>query len=372
LVIKSDPDSAQIYIDGELESATNTTISLSPGIYDVAVKKEGYLNWQKRLTIDKEIVTETTAHIFKVAPSLSSVTFNGVENPIPSNDMTKIAYIVPTKKNDDIHNKEQAGLWVMETADLPLGFARDPKRITDSDLSNSNYEWSIDDREILLTTSKGTYLVDSGKFTPQNERVNIAGQLDELQAKWKKEKKQKLDSQIRRLPDEIKDMLSRKTYSIAFSPDEDMILYTASGSAHLNDNLIKPVPGASTQKQDRDIKTNHTYIYDIKEDRNFLIDEDASDLIVQNDKPNHDMISALEVPNPLRRIAWFPTSRHILMAQKDKVFIMDYDGTNRQPVYEGSFVLPDAFPTLNSGRIVILTNLGAESSLPNLYSLNIK
>jgi len=369
LVIKSVPDGAQIYIDGELETATNTTIPLAPGTYDVTLKKEGFFEWEKRLNIDKEIVTETTAHLFKIAPSLSAITFNGVYNPIPSYDMTKIVYVVPTKKNDDVHNEEQAGLWVMEIVDLPLGFSRDPKRITDGNLKNAVYEWSIDNREILLTTQSGAYLLDSSRFTPQNQLVNEISNHDELIIKWNKEKQQKLNSQIRSLPDELIDVLSRKTHSLSFSPDKDMVLYTASSSAKLSANLIKPVPGASTQKQDRDIKVSHTYIYDIKEDRNFLIDLDSSNLIVQSDKPNHDLV---DIINPTRRISWLPTSRHLILAEKDKVTIMDYDRTNREEVYKGSFVNPHAFPTLSSGRILILTNLGAENTTPNLYSLSVK
>ena len=89
LVIKSYPDSSQVYINGELKTATNATVPLPPGTYDVSVQKEGYHNWSKRLDIDKEVVTEATAHLFKIAPSLSAITFSGVENPVPSSDFSK-------------------------------------------------------------------------------------------------------------------------------------------------------------------------------------------------------------------------------------------------------------------------------------------
>jgi len=55
LVIKSEPDGASVYINGDLKTATNATIPLSPGTYDVSVKKDGYLSWYKRLEIDKEV-----------------------------------------------------------------------------------------------------------------------------------------------------------------------------------------------------------------------------------------------------------------------------------------------------------------------------
>src|SRR4030067_252370 len=173
LVIKSDPDGAQIYLNGEIKTETNSTISLAPGNYDVMIKKEGFLEWKKRLTIEKEIVTETTAHIFKGAPSLSAITFSGAFNPILSDDMSKIAFAVPVKKNDNQHNKDNAGLWIMETVNLPIGFSRDPRRITDGDLTNATWQWSPDGREVLLETAFGKYLLDSGNFTSQKQRVNI-------------------------------------------------------------------------------------------------------------------------------------------------------------------------------------------------------
>src|SRR3989338_1748743 len=53
LVIKSDHDGAPVFINGDLRAATNTNIPLSSGIYDVEVRKEGFLPWGKRLTIEK-------------------------------------------------------------------------------------------------------------------------------------------------------------------------------------------------------------------------------------------------------------------------------------------------------------------------------
>src|SRR3989344_4966359 len=57
LVAKSDPDGASIFIDGDLRGATNTNLKLKPGSYNVEVKKNGYISWQKNLNIKKEEVT---------------------------------------------------------------------------------------------------------------------------------------------------------------------------------------------------------------------------------------------------------------------------------------------------------------------------
>jgi len=351
LVVKSDPSGAQVFVNGELSTATDTTLSLAPGTYDVSIRKEGFHSWNKRLLIEKEVVTEAIASLFRVAPSLSSVTFSGAVSPVLSPDGTRIAYVTAPSREDS----QKGGLWVIETVNLPIGFARDPRRVTDGDLISSTslgtvWQFSPDGREILVSLGASVFLLDSSTFTPQAKRVNVAARKEIILAEWEEERGTRLSSQIKILPDELIDVLQRKVSSIVFSPDETKILYTASGSATIRENLIKSLPGSSSQKQERDIKEGHTYIYDIKEDRNFLIDEG---------------------PEAARRFSWFPTSKHLVLSEAGKITIIDYDGTNRQLVYSGSYVSPHAYPFGSTSRLLILTSLGAETT-PNLYSLTLK
>lgn len=361
LVLKSDPDGAQIFVNGELKTATNATVPIPPGTYDVAVRKDGFLEWKKRLSIEKEIVTEATAHLFRSVPSLSPLTFTGTSKIVPSKDLTKIVYIVPQQKSLT-PQIDQGGLWIIETLNLPLGFSRDPRRVTDGDLTDAVLTWSSDGRQILVSLKNSVFLLEVGSFTSQAQRTNVASQKEEILASWEEERAIKIASGIRKLPEELRNIMERKTKSLVFSPDEEMILYTASTSTQIPDKLIKQLPGASTQTQSRAIKENHTYVYDIKEDRNFLIDDDDADLVIEG---------GFET-SASRRMSWFPTSRHLILAAEGKVEIMDYDGTNRQNVYSGSYVAPFALPSLSTNRLLILTNLGANSSEPNLYSLSLK
>ena len=207
LVANSDPNGAQVFINGELKTATNNTISLSPRTYDVLIKKEGFLPWQKRLVIEKEIVTQIDVVLFPAAPSLSALTFSGVFNPQISPDLSKIAYAVVVNSNAGLPADrlglpaDKAGLWLTELVDLPIGFRKEPRQITDGDLSGANWEWSPDSREILLTTGAGlsadrlglpaealaqagVFLLKTGDFTPQNQRVNITNQVDKILSEW--------------------------------------------------------------------------------------------------------------------------------------------------------------------------------------------
>ena len=338
LVIKSDPDGASVYINGNLKTATNATVPLPSGTYDVEVRHEGFLPWRKRLTIQQEIVTNVTASLFRLAPSFTPLTFDGAVAPVASSDFTKVAYA----------NSE--GLWVMETVNLPIGFAKEPRRVTDGDLTAATWSFSPDATQIILNFQGGIYLMEANSFTAQGQRVNVASRAEAILSQWADEEKQVLSAQTRSLPPVLSDILTRKSRKVTFSPDENMILYTASSSTELPVDLIRPVPGASTQPQERTIKEHQTYLYDIKEDRNFLIEESLEG----------------------KTLAWFPTSRHLVLAEAGRVVVMDYDGTNRQVVYSGSYAAPYVFPFASTSRLLILTNLGAEGALPNLYSLTLK
>jgi len=357
LVLKSYPSGAQIYVNGELKTATDATISLKPGTYDVSIRKEGFFEWKKRLTIEKEVVTEATAHLFRINPNLTAITFSSVEKIVPSHDYSKIAYIVSASNG----TVETSGLWVLENINLPLGFAREPKRITDGDLSEAVFSWSPDDSKILLTLPKGSYLLDASAFTPQTSRVNIEARKEKIIEEWAETNKKHKQSQISTLPVEIQDILET-AIQISFSPDKEMVLYTASKNAQIPPDLIKALPGASTQKQNRDIKPYHTYIYDIEEDRNFLVDDHSSDLQIEGGVPSEAK----------RRMMWYLSSRNVILADEKGITIMDYDGTNRQTVFNGSYLAPNAFPTLSLDRLIILTNFGATSKPADLYSLGIK
>lgn len=340
LVVKTDPTGAQVFVNKDLIGASDSNFPLSPGTYDVEIRKSGFITWYKRLTVEKETVTEVRADLFKSTPSFSPVTQDGVTQPVSSDNFSQIAYA------------GEDGLWILENINFPIGFAKDPRQITDGDLTQASWQFSPDGREILLETPGGSFILDSGKLTPQGQRINIAGKKTTTLEAWNKEREVKLTAQIRNLPPEIADILQRKASLVKFSPDETKILYTASQSGTLNSDLIKPIPGASTQTEDRDIKIDHTYVYDIKEDRNFLIDT----------TDNWEK----------RTLFWLPNSRNLVLGDEGRITIMDYDGTNRQVVFSGGYTPPYVFPYLNGEKLLILTNLGAESQTPNLYSISIK
>lgn len=345
LVVNSEPTGAQIIIDDELKNATNNTVTLDPGAHKVVVKKEGFQEWAKDVVIVKEEVTVVNAFLLPTAPSLTAFTFSGAINPSVSDDISKIIYVVPAQSAAD----KKAGLWIVDTSNLPLGFSRDPRQITDGDLADAIIEWSPDAREILVTLKTSYYKLSTGSFTEfRNVAPLTVAAKDTLKLEWSQKRIEKTSAQLASLPDALKETLTKHTKHISFSLDEERILYTASGSATLPESIGKAYPGASTQTQTRTLKDGETYVYDIKEDRNFL------------------------VGNPGETLYWVPNSLNLIIPEKEKISVIDYDNTNRKTVYTGNYIFPHAYPSTTTGRLLILTNFGAETATPNLYWLSLK
>lgn len=344
LVANSEPKAAQVFVNGDIKTATDNAISLSPGTYNISIRKEGYQSWDKEVTIEKEAVTQVDAFLISQAPSLTALTFSGAVNPVFSEDFSKIVYVVPQAED----NIERAGLWIIETVNLPLGFNRDPRRITDGDLTNATYEFSPDSREVLLITSNGIFLLNISQFTPQNERVNIALQVETIREEWAQIEASRLAAKIAPLPEEIEQIFAASVEGVSFSPDENRILYKATSEATIPEGIVRQLPGSSTQEQSRTLVAGKMYVYDIREDRNFKVaDEDEL-------------------------VYWLPNSLNLVSPATGRITVLDYDGTNRKVVFSGNYMYPHAYPSTNANRLLILTNFGASEAVSNLYWLSLQ
>ncbi len=70
LVATSKPDGARVLVNDHLTTATNNTINLAPGNYDVKIQKDGYVTWEKKIIIKKALVSEANALLIAAAPDM--------------------------------------------------------------------------------------------------------------------------------------------------------------------------------------------------------------------------------------------------------------------------------------------------------------
>lgn len=348
LVATSDPDGAELYINGKLKTATNNTINLAPGKYHIKINKDGFTPWEKEVEIKKEEVYKTNAFLFPRVPDLRPLTLTGAISPSISPDYTKIAYSVASASG------EKNGVYVLDMGKAfipaPIRTGGDLKLIYRTPLLGVNFLWSPDDRQILASSSAVTnsvYLIDT-------DRINESLATPPLGTKalldgWAEVEKQTLDRQLAALPGQIGAIIASSGANIKFSPDETKVMFTATSSATLPTTLTSYLPGTNPTPEMRDIKPGGFYVYDSKEDKNYLI------------------------KGHLGSIMWFPSSRHLLEYTDKQISIMEYDGTNGSVVYSGPFSKGFVVAWPNWSKIVILTSLGGGSDVgENLYTINLR
>jgi len=370
LVATSIPDGAQLWLDGKLTSATNTTLNLSPDEYQVEIKKDGFSSWKKKLKIEKELVTKTDAYLFSTFPDFKALTFTGAASPSLSPDGQKVVFAVSGA------SAGKDGLWILDLADRPLGLSREPRQLIQNalkgrDFAKGEYQWSPDSKQILVTLSlskskEENFLLDSDRLNPATDLIDVTDNLVGIKQRWQQEEKIRQDAQLSKLPPKLLETIDSRVADIQFSPDETKILYTATASASIPQGIISPLPASSTQPESRNLEPGKVYVYDLKEDRNFVVMKNGECKI------ENIINSQLSIRNLQGcTLRWFPTSKHIFLVQKDKISIIEYDGTNLVDVYSGTFENSFAFPFPAGNRLLVLTSIGKDTP-PNLYAISLR
>lgn len=357
LVASSDPPGAQIFVNGELKSATNTTLTLAPDWYQVKLVKEGYLPWEKKMKVLGEVVAETQAILFSSTPKLTPLTTTGVVAPVLSPDQTKIVYAVPGDATSSTETVNKTGLWVLNLVSSPFGFSQEPQLLAKStsglDYAQSIFSWSPDSKEILIDLGENHYLVKADR---ENQPIFLSrGERENLLANWQKEREKREKEKLVLFPQEFVKLATESGKILAFSLDATKVLYQATTSAVLPPLQEKKPPATNPTLEKRNFSPQTFYVYDNKEDKNYEIGN-----------------GQLAIGN----LFWFPTSRHLLKVSFDKISILEYDGTNQVTLYSGPFekfvaVLPAA------DKLLILTTLNrlpeqAAGAFPNLYSVDLR
>lgn len=350
LAAVSTPDGAGIYINGHLTSATNNTISLAPGEYDVKISKSGYSSWQKKIKIEKEIVTSAYALLIPTAPKLDNITTVGVSNPVLDPTRTKIAYTVSS--SDD---PRKNGAYILDMGLRPiLTLQSSSSQIADDTIDNfskAQLSWSPDARELAATISAGqavtTYLLKTSfNENPQDVTATLAS----VNLSWQEQQNSQDKSQLLGLKNNLQNLIKENFTILSWSEDETKILYTASRSANLPLIISPPLIGTNSTPETREINKGTVYVYDIREDRNYEIGN--------SQRP--------------KSLSWFADSKHLIYVADGKIQIIDYDGQNKTTIYAGPFIDNYVFSWPDGSKILILTDLGNSNTSPNLYTIGLK
>jgi hypothetical protein len=356
LVATSAPDGAEVLINGHLTTATDNTINLPPGDYDIKIFKEGYFPWEKKITIKKEVVSKADALLFPSAPQLTSITNVGIENPVMDPTDTKLAYTVASQ------SAAKNGIYILDMSLRPIiTLQNSSTQLVDNaiiNFSKSTLAWSPDSAQILATIPETslatTYLLTTNGLNqaPQDVTETIAS----VNTSWQKIKTEKDIAQMNSLPKKLRNVAAANFNILEWSADDTKILYQASESASIPLIITPALIGTDSTPQVRDIKKGTVYVYDLKEDRNYLILNSLPATTDQQQLP----------------LMWYPDSKHLIYVHDGKIDMMEYDAQNQTTVYAGPFVNNYVFPWPDATKLVILTNLGNPSIAPNLYTIGLK
>lgn len=427
LSANSFPTAAEVYIDGKLTTATDNTLNLNPGTYNIEIKKDGYHTWNKKIQITEELVTETNAQLFPTSPSLEPLTYTGATMPVPAPDGTKLAFTVASASA-----VAKNGLYVQELNSSPISLNKTARQIarTESnyDYTTSNYTWSPNGSEILVSFASGAHiLLNASAFNDLADLKDVTVRLPQILSEWELELAREERVQMLKLPEFMGSIATQSATNLYFSPDNKRLLYQATADIELPTGLVPTLPSSSTQTEARSIKIGSWYVYDLKEDKNFQIAEgklpepSPSMLPVsKNSKikakpvietpsiftpskitllPNFTQaIPAELVSSPsafhmlqgesttiesillfnaqyspifVGNIQWFPDSTHLIITTDAGIDLVEYDGTNRLTVYGGPMDKSIIYPWPDGSKII--TRLAfSPDTLPNLYTIKLK
>lgn len=345
LVTTSKPDGARVLIDNNLTTATNNTINLKPGEYDVRIEKDGYLPWGKKIIIKNGLVSEANALLLPVAPKLEAVTTIGVSNVATERLGSQLSYTVASA------SASKNGIYVLDMNSRNLIFLAATGTQIVGDIQDrfsqaQELSFSPDGKELLVKLPSGTYYLlatDSKNLNPRD----VTNTLSQVTRDWEQQRTDFDKKIMESLSRDLRNAAQTHFKNIIPSPEGDKLLYEASVSAKLPLILRKSVPSVNSTPDQRDIAAGSTYVYDIREDKNYLI----------SDKPN--------------RYLWHADGRHIIFARDGKINVVEYDGGNLTAVYNGPFLDNLIFPWPDGSSVGIVTSLSP--SVPhNIYRISLQ
>ncbi|NCN06594.1 MAG: PEGA domain-containing protein [Candidatus Pacebacteria bacterium] len=400
LAANSFPTGAQVKVNGRLVSATDDTLYLEPDTYDVEIIKDGYQPWRKQLEVKSELVTQTDALLFPIAPSLSTLTFTGAQNLLPSPDGQKILYYTASMSAE-----QKNGLYVLELTSSPFPLQKGPRQILQDspalDLSQIQAIWSPDSTEILILSPNREILLQADRKNESANLSDISFRRKQLLAGWEEEMYLRERQFMKEFPPEIVAIATQGAQNVYFSPDKKRLLYTATIAQELPILITPAVPARSTQQETRTLSPGNMYIYDREEDTNFLIaglsDDDttnskwllADDVFAPSARSLEASPSAFQTLQATvaaetaqnfaryhtslyaNNYQWFPDSSHLLYVGNNEIKVIGADNTNPTTVYSGPLASNFIYPWPDGRRLIILTSF-SPSAPANLYAVELE
>ncbi len=336
--VKSLPVGASVYLDNELRTATDDTVSgIKPGVHTLKIVKKGFVDWTKNIDVYEQLVTDITAVLVSQSPRLEPLTNTGAKYPSVSPTLSKLAYFSL--------DSEKPGIWVIPLNGSGIGLFRTNPTIAIQDTPYTKYSigeeitWSPDEKSLLVKLPGNVYyLVNLETNTAQTtlKTAQILKQWEEQLA----EKRSIFISPLVNVPQEIKTLALSS--NAVWAPDEKKFLFTKQNGNNLEYrvyNFETPIP----------------------------IGEKVETLVFTTN-----------MNNPQPKISWYSDSFHLILAEGDIakenkgiISLIRIDGTNKTEIYNNTIYSNSAFSTPSGDKIIILTSFKSGGQT-DLYTIGIR
>lgn len=334
---KSLPEGANVYLNGELKTATDGTISgITPGNYNLRIIKNGFVMWEKEIEIFPELVTDITAVLISQSPRLEPLTNTGARQPTISPSLTKLAFFSK--------DGSAPGVWVIPLTGDALSLFRSNPYVVLEDTPGTLFsqgktiEWSPDEKELLVETEDSQFYtvnLDTGESTFITDSEKIKNEWAEILVQRRIDFIEKLD-----IPEDLREIAISK--DTMWAPDNKKFMYTVENGDVIEYkvyNMEKPIPVGE--------KVESTVLTWGKDD-----------------------------PQPA--ISWYADSFHMVVTEmnpedenRGKVSLIRIDGTNKVEIFNNVLYSNNVYSSSGGDKLVILTSFKSGEQT-DLYTIGIR
>lgn len=363
IAVSASPKAAKVYINGQFKGVTDINLTLPPGTYTIEVKKDGYSSWKRTVNLKGELVLTLDVLLYPLNASLTPLTNLGLLKAIPVERTGKTLIF------SDNGDETKDGVYLFDQGKGPLSLLPPlklvllKKNLPESiDLKKTDVIFSPDLKQGIFTFyDQDNNIIVSYLLALEEENTqffDVTGSKDVLLEAWNEERDKDMIRVFDAFPKEVRKIATDSMHIVSFSPDETKVLYQALKPVELP-IAIKPRLIATNQTPEvRLIEPTRLYVYDKKEDRNYLVVSDSNWIKQFQEATSY--------------IYWYPDSKHLLLNEGPKIVAIGYDGVDKQTVYSGPFD-ERFFSMTGDGGIVIMANFNPQNNLfADLYLVGIK
>lgn len=334
---KSIPEGANVYLDGELKTATNDSIaSVKPGRHNLKIVKNGFVTWEKTIEVFPELVTDVTAVLVAQSARLEPLTNTGARIPAISPSLSNLAFF----SKDSV----SPGVWVIPLTGGTISLFRYTNEAVLEDkpgllYSNGNsIEWSPDEKMLLIEAPNSRFFV----LDLETETVEATASPDVVRQTWLDDLTVKRRDFIEKLdiPSDLREIAVDS--ETLWAPDNKKFLYTAEARGEIEYrvyNMEKPIP----------------------------VGENVESVVFK---------IAKNAEKPW--VTWYADSFHLILTEgkiktdtEGRISLIRIDGTNKTEIYKSKLFSDRVFSTPGGDKLIILTSFKSEGQT-DLYTVGVR